>query len=1126
MNNLTEVRLLLIEDNPTDVLLLRRALHDISGMTFILTQVERLADGIEQLQQASFDLVLLDLGLPDSDGISTFTHLHQQFPTVPVLVFTGLDDETIGIRALQEGAQDYVIKYNLDGPLLKRALRYAVERQRIMTALQESQRNFQQLVESVPQQIWMCDAHGHNLYASPQLTAYTGLPVTETSGQIWMNQVHPEDQASLRQAWREATTSCTPLQIESRIRRHDGCYRWFDVRALPQRDATGHILKWFGTNTDIQEQREIREALRASEERVRLATEAAPIGFWERDFKTNQLTWSAREQQLMGYEPGTFPGTYEAFYALVHPADRQRLAETQEIARKQGIYKTELRCCLPDGRERWGLMYGQMIYDQAGQPKRLVGIDLDITERKRAETALRQSHEQLRLMIEQAPVAIAMFDRNMCYLAASRRWKTDFRKDEDLIGRSHYEVFPTLPEHWKQVHQRALAGEIHQRDEDPWIQPDGTLMWSCWAVQPWRDAYGEIGGIIISTEDITPKKQAAERLRAGEQRLQAVVENLAEGLIIVNTDGRISRWNRAAMEMYGFQGLSEATLQLSEFQKLFELSTLEGEVLPHEAWPSSRILQGEKLRGYEVRIRRIGTNWARVFSFGGQMIHEACGNRFAVLTVSDITERKQAEESLRFEKERLEKLAMASPSAMYSFRVTPDGKTSLLYSSPVNYELYGLTPAESGPVGERVLSRIHPEDREPMLQVMTNAWHAQSILNQTYRYHHPQHGEIWIEAFAAPTLEADGSVTWHGVANDVTARQLAEEKIRQSEAHFRALFESGGVGSVECDAESKRFLRVNQKMCEILGYSAEELLERTFIDITHPADREPMLEQYQSFIQGQATSYEVEKRYIRKDGSVVWVSVTSALLHDSLGNPWHTVAVVQDITKRKQAEVELEQSLEQIRSLALHLQDVREEECKRIARELHDELGQALAGLRFDLFWLENHLVAEPTALEACLSKTRSMADLINSTIEAGRKIATELRPRILDDLGLIVALKWQAQEFQTRTGIQCTFHSAVETLTINPACATALFRIFQETLTNVARHAQATAVQATLQIQDHSLWLTVRDNGRGITVQEMMAVGSLGLVGMRERVLPFGGAVRICGQANQGTTVTVQLPL
>ncbi|MFN7929611.1 MAG: histidine kinase [Blastocatellia bacterium] len=234
----------------------------------------------------------------------------------------------------------------------------------------------------------------------------------------------------------------------------------------------------------------------------------------------------------------------------------------------------------------------------------------------------------------------------------------------------------------------------------------------------------------------------------------------------------------------------------------------------------------------------------------------------------------------------------------------------------------------------------------------------------------------------------------------------------------------------------------------------------------------------------------------------------------------------QERLERKRAEEQLEQSFEQLRALAAHLQSVREEERGRIAREIHDELGQSLTGLKFDLSWLNHRLKQNDLeALAACQNKVRTMVELIDSTIQLGRRIATELRPGILDDLGLVDALEWQAQEFQERTGIVCEFISLPDQLQLDEYRTTSLFRIFQEALTNIARHAQADQVSIDFSQQPDELRLQIKDNGRGITAEEIRNARSFGLLGMQERAWGFGGEVQVHGAPGQGTVVTVHVP-
>jgi signal transduction histidine kinase len=219
----------------------------------------------------------------------------------------------------------------------------------------------------------------------------------------------------------------------------------------------------------------------------------------------------------------------------------------------------------------------------------------------------------------------------------------------------------------------------------------------------------------------------------------------------------------------------------------------------------------------------------------------------------------------------------------------------------------------------------------------------------------------------------------------------------------------------------------------------------------------------------------------------------------------------------------LRESEENLRALAVRLRSVREDEQIRIAREIHDELGQALTGLKMDLTWLTGKLLADQKPL---LKKIKSMFRLIDSTIHSVRKIASGLRPDLLDEVGLAAAIGWQARDFQLRTGIRCNVDLPPDSDVLDQERSTAVFRIFQEVLTNVVRHANATRVDVCMRQDADALTLEVQDNGRGIAAVEMHSSKSLGLLGMRERVLLFSGKLEINGSRGRGTQVTVSLPL
>jgi PAS domain S-box-containing protein len=303
----------------------------------------------------------------------------------------------------------------------------------------------------------------------------------------------------------------------------------------PIKDSTGRTVSISGIARDITERKLAEEALRASEERLRLAQQAAGIGAFERNVRTGVVTWSTELEPMYGLQPGTFEGRTTAFFQnLIHPDDRARVMDWVERALKTGQQTTgEWRVVWPDGSIHWIAGRWQVFIDESGEPSRVLGVNMDVTERKRteevlsevnrtleAQAVLLQSREELlEIFVKHVPAAVAMLDRDMRYLQVSDRWCTDYLRDRtEILGRSHYEVFPEQPERWKEIHRRGLQGETLRADEDRWDGQDGPR-WERWEVRPWKTPEGTVGGILILAEDITHRKQMEEALLEVSRRL-------------------------------------------------------------------------------------------------------------------------------------------------------------------------------------------------------------------------------------------------------------------------------------------------------------------------------------------------------------------------------------------------------------------------------------------------------------------------------------------------------------------------------------------------------------------------------------------------------------------------------
>lgn len=358
--------------------------------------------------------------------------------------------------------------------------------------------------------------------------------------------------------------------------------------------------------------------------------------------------------------------------------------------------------------------------------------------------------------------------------------------------------------------------------------------------------------------------------------------------------------------------------------------------------------------------------------------------------------------------------------------------------------------------------------------------------------------------------------------HEVEEHKRAQEALRESEEKYRLMLHTAMDGYWLADVQG-RLIDVNEAYCRMSGYSRERLLALSIAQLEAVESVSSVAARIEQIKRDGVARF--ESRHRRKDGSVydVEVSVRSVPVLEGGG----MVAFLRDITERKRAEAELRASEDQLRALTARIQAAREEERAGIAGELHDELGQAITGLKMDVAWLQNRL--QPGAAmeaEPLRRKTASMLPLLDDLIRTIQRISTDLRPGALDDLGLVAATGWCVEQFRERTGLDVELALPVADIDLDASRSTALYRILQEALTNVVRHAAATRVEVSLHVAADGLFMEVKDNGRGILPAEIQNNRSLGLLGMRERLLPFGGTLHIHGESGRGTVLTVTIPL
>lgn len=361
----------------------------------------------------------------------------------------------------------------------------------------------------------------------------------------------------------------------------------------------------------------------------------------------------------------------------------------------------------------------------------------------------------------------------------------------------------------------------------------------------------------------------------------------------------------------------------------------------------------------------------------------------------------------------------------------------------------------------------------------------------------------------------------------------AQDALQANEKLLRGITSSLGEGLLVMNDEGT-LLFMNPEAERLLGWPESELFGEDVHRIIHPQkqDRTPLPETdggvpgAQKYGGGFRTSDDV---FIRRDGSRIPVSLVATAINED-GKAVASVVAFQDISQRKQSERDLLESREQLRELSCYLQTVREEERTRIARELHDELGQMLTAVKLDAMWLANHMSGEKQNIAG---KIDSMSLLIDETLDAMRRVAADLRPVMLDDLGLAAAVEWLTEEFAKRTGISIQLEMDVEhSAHLDAGCdldaevSTAVFRIVQECLTNVARHANAAQVLVSLKCLDDRLMLRISDDGKGMHSANESKRRSFGLIGMRERAYGLGGTFSFSSIPGMGTSVEVAMPL
>lgn len=600
-------------------------------------------------------------------------------------------------------------------------------------------------------------------------------------------------------------------------------------------------------------------------------------------------------------------------------------------------------------------------------------------------------------------------------------------------------------------------------------------------------------------------------------------ENALEGFFQTTPEGQYLRANPGLARIYGYESPEAVVAALTNISTQLYVD-------PNRRAEFSRLMReaGEVI-GFESEVYRNDGSVIWILE-NARVVPDEHGNTLHYEgTVQDITARKRAEAELGASQRFIERVAQSSPNILYVYDLK---QRRYIYANNRVYELLGHKPEFMTSIGTEFLHRfLHPDDVWLLEQRIRDLSQAEDgeVFEYEYRLLNCDGEWRWINARETIfTRMTDGEP--HeiiGTAQDITERKYAVEALLQSEERFRQLVEGADAMFWERDLTGETFTYVGPQAERLLGFPIENWFTPDFwLSHIHPEDRERARQFWQDAATRGTGSQTIEYQMHAANHRPVWVREFG---HLSRGKRGALVlqGIMINITERQLARSEIQRSHRQLRALSARLQTAREEERTHIAREIHDELGGALTALKVDV----NKIKAECTSQEEeekrakLVERFAGVMDLIDRTMEGMRRLATELRPPILDAFGIVAAIEWQVTEFEKRFGVRCELANGWHSPIVHDtALSTALFRIFQELLTNVARHSKASHVSVRLAEDGTHLTLSVMDNGRGITEGERR--DALGLLGMQERALMFGGEVTIERAPKKGTLATVRIPI
>jgi len=1066
-------------------------LHDLKGRLLYVNEAAAVQRGYTRAELLCLTLRDLDA----SEAAERFAERMAYLMNHRVLTFEGEHRRKDGsimpvevrARLVESGDQSVVLS----------VVRDISERKKSEAALKAERDRAQGYLDVAAVMLVVMDVDGSIALLNRRGAQILGADVKDLIGKSWIDTCVPEEQRDyVRSVFADFMAGRAELHeyVVNDILTVSGERRTVAWHNALLRDASGKPAGTLSSGEDITERLATERALRESEERFRnimasmqdivftLDTEGRHTGVYgpwvEKSGLTSEFFLAKTARDIFGEEA-----------SRVHREANARALRGEfvvydwsaETGGQVSHYQTSL----------------SPIRDADGVVRGLVGVGRDVTDRRRAELKLSESEEKFRLLFERSLDAIYINTPEGKSIEANQAWLDMFGYSRQELAAVHSVDMYADPKD-REDFLRQIEREGFVVGEARFRRKDGTPFDVQRSVVALRDESGEMARFVGTMRDITEQKRAEQALRESEAKYRALFEQSLDAVAVYSVDGTLLDANGAHLRLLGLtrddigkRGVLRHYVKQADRDEFLRLLDRDGAVVDQEV----RLRRAD---GTEMDCVRSAVAW-----------RGADGRLVAAQTVTrDITEERRRKTALADELTRRRILVEQSRDGIVV--LDQDGKaveTNLRFA-----EMLGYSPEDVLQLHVWDWDVPTPKDR---LNEMIRTVDESSDHFETR--HRRKDGTIYDVEISTNAAVFGGQKLIFCVCRDITKRKQAEEALRESELRFRALVEHTGLGFTVTRTDGT-FIDANDVFLQMTGYTMEELLRLRVPDVYASLDdRERVLAK--GIRDGYVRGEELEFR--RKDGSPLYVSLTSALV--PLGGETVVISEFLDITERRTVDEELRRSREELRLLAARLEEAREEERTGIARELHDQLSQALTALKLDLDGVRRAVEHKETVPA---TKLDGMMKLLDDTSNDVRRISSELRPGILDDVGLVAAIEWELDQFGERTGIACRLMAGADDAVLDRACSTALFRVFQELLTNVARHAKARNVFVELETTDDRYVLTVTDDGVGITSAQIASVSSLGLIGMRERVRPFGGSVELSGAPGKGTVARVILPL